>query len=52
MLERFQGHPNIVQMYDYFENEDSIITIMEYCAGGEFFDLISKRGRLTEDEAK
>jgi serine/threonine protein kinase len=52
MLQKFQGHPSIVQMVDYFETEDSIITVMEYCAGGEYFDLISRRGRLSEDEAK
>ena len=45
-------HPNIIQLYDVFENEDTIYIIMEYCAGGDLFSYIEKRGfRLPETRA-
>ena len=37
-------HPNIIQLYDVFENENYIYIIMEYCAGGDLFSYIEKRG--------
>lgn len=36
-------------MYEVIETNNEIILIMEYAAGGELYDLISK-GRLNEDE--
>ena len=45
-------HPNIIQLYDVFENENYIYIIMEYCAGGDLFSYIEKRGfRLPETRA-
>ena len=37
-------HPNIIQLYDVFENENYIYIIMEYCPGGDLFSYIEKRG--------
>ena len=37
-------HPNIIRLYDIFENEECIYIIMEYCAGGDLFSYIEKRG--------
>lgn len=45
-------HPNIIKLIDVIETSDSIYTVMEYCAGGELFDLVSSHGRLPEAEAK
>ena len=36
-------HPNIIKLYDVFENEKYIYIIMEYCAGGDLFNYIEKR---------
>ena len=45
-------HPNIIKLYDVFENEQLIYIIMEYCAGGDLFSYIEKRGfRLKEERA-
>jgi serine/threonine protein kinase len=37
-------HPNIIRLYDIFENADFIYIIMEHCAGGDLFSYIEKRG--------
>ena len=53
MLARFSGqHPNIIRLLDVIETRETVCTIMEYCSGGEYFELIAKRGRIPEDEAK
>ena len=38
-------HPNIVKYYETFENEKYMYIVMEYCPGGELFDVISKRAK-------
>jgi len=37
-------HPNIIRLYDVFENIDYIYIIMEHCSGGDLFSYIEKRG--------
>jgi calcium-dependent protein kinase len=52
-------HPNIIKLYDIFENVDYIYIsiyllnlVMEYCSGGDLFSYIEKRGfRLPENRA-
>ena len=36
-------HPNIIKLYDIFENSDYFYIIMEYCSGGDLFSYIEKR---------
>ena len=36
-------HPNIIRLYDIFENVDYIYIIMEYCPGGDLFSFLEKR---------
>jgi serine/threonine protein kinase len=49
MLGRFSGrHLNIIKLLDVIETRETVCTIMEYCSGGEYFDLIAKRGRIPE----
>lgn len=43
-------HPNIVKLYELFEDESRIHLVLEYCAGGELHDRIPDHG-LTEPEA-
>ena len=35
-----------------FENKDKIILVQEYADGGELYDFISTKGKLTEKEAR
>mmetsp|Transcript_24774 Transcript_24774/g.21999 ORF Transcript_24774/g.21999 Transcript_24774/m.21999 type:complete len:169 (+) Transcript_24774:252-758(+) len=44
-------HPNIVKMYEYFEDEKRYYIITEICKGGELFDEIIARGKFTEKDA-
>jgi serine/threonine protein kinase len=46
------NHPNIIQIYEVFENKDKIILVMEYASGGELYDHVSKNGCLPESEAR
>ncbi|TKA22853.1 hypothetical protein B0A50_07753 [Salinomyces thailandicus] len=44
-------HPNIVQLYDVWENRNELYLIMEYVDGGELFHYVDERKGLHEDEA-
>jgi len=35
-----------------FESKEKIILVQEYANGGELYDLISTKSRLTEKEAR
>uniref|UniRef100_A0A915Q462 Protein kinase domain-containing protein n=1 Tax=Setaria digitata TaxID=48799 RepID=A0A915Q462_9BILA len=45
-------HPNIIQIFEVFENRDKIILVMEYASGGELYDYVSTFGSLPEPEAR
>ena len=38
-------HPNIVKYYETYENRDYLYIVMEYCPGGDLFDLITKKSK-------
>ena len=44
-------HPAFVKLYEIIENSERIYLIMEYAQGGELFDYIVQRDRLTEKDA-
>ena len=44
-------HPNIIELYDVIDTNSAIFMIMEYAAGGELFDYIVSKSRLSEKEA-
>lgn len=44
-------HWNIIQLYEIIETKHAIYMIMEYAEGGELFDYIVSKGRLSEREA-
>lgn len=44
-------HPNIMALYDVWENKNDLYLILEYIEGGELFDYLIRRGKLAEREA-
>ncbi|EFC44099.1 predicted protein, partial [Naegleria gruberi] len=45
-------HPHIIRLYEVIETSTEIFLVMEHVGGGELFDYIVKRGRLSESEAR
>mmetsp|Transcript_44477 Transcript_44477/g.128552 ORF Transcript_44477/g.128552 Transcript_44477/m.128552 type:complete len:533 (-) Transcript_44477:95-1693(-) len=50
-LMRLMDHPNIIKLFETFEDKNYIYLVMELCTGGELFDRIIAKGRLSEEEA-
>lgn len=45
-------HPNLVKMFDVFEEEERVYLIFEFCGGGDLSKFLQKRGVLPETEAR
>lgn len=45
-------HPGIIRLCFTFQDSYSLYMALESCEGGELFDQIARKGRLTEDEAR
>lgn len=45
---RTLDHPNILKVYEYFEDQDHYYIVMEYCEGGDIFDKIERNGKISE----
>ncbi|CDI80231.1 CAM kinase, SNF1 family, putative [Eimeria praecox] len=46
------NHPHITRLYELVDTPTDIFVIMEYVAGGELFDHIIQKARLSESEAR
>lgn len=44
-------HPNIIKLFETFEDRARIYLVMELCDGGELFDRIIQAGHFTEQNA-
>mmetsp|Transcript_41600 Transcript_41600/g.75428 ORF Transcript_41600/g.75428 Transcript_41600/m.75428 type:complete len:511 (-) Transcript_41600:78-1610(-) len=44
-------HPNILNLFEAFEDKRNIYLVMELCTGGELFDKIISMGSFTEVQA-
>lgn len=44
-------HPNVIQLYEIIETNKQLFLIMEYASGGELFDFIVKKRRLSDNES-
>lgn len=44
-------HPNILKLYEYFEDDQNFYLITELCTGGELFDKIIEKEQYLEQEA-
>ena len=45
-------HPNVLRLYDYFEDKKNVYLILELCSGGELFDRIIEKKYYNETEAR
>jgi len=48
---KMMDHPNIIKLYESFEDHRSIYLVMELCEGGELFDSIIESGHFKEAQA-
>jgi len=39
-------HPNIIKMYEAFEDNENVYLVMEVCEGGELFYMIEEKGKI------
>ncbi|ESO92519.1 hypothetical protein LOTGIDRAFT_55852, partial [Lottia gigantea] len=44
-------HRNIINVYDVYETRNEVILVLELVSGGELFDYISEKDKLSEEEA-
>jgi 5'-AMP-activated protein kinase catalytic alpha subunit len=51
ILRRF-NNPHTIKLFEFIDTQSEIFMVLEYAAGGELFDLIARRERLSEDEAR
>ena len=45
------SHPNIMQIYEVYNDKTNYYIVSEYCQGGELFEEISNRGAFSEADA-
>jgi 5'-AMP-activated protein kinase catalytic alpha subunit len=45
-------HPHIIRLYEVIDTPTDIFLVNEYVSGGELFDFIVSKGRLSSDEAR
>lgn len=48
---KLMDHPNIISLFETYEDKLYIYLVMELCTGGELFDRIIESGRFSEQEA-
>ncbi len=44
-------NPFVIKVYKIYEDKNNFLIIMEYCEGGELFNYIVKKKRLSEEES-
>eukprot|EP00347_Sterkiella_histriomuscorum_P016119 403354418 len=49
---RLFNHPHIIKHYEFIDTPSDIFMVIEFASGGELFDLISRREKLDENEAR
>mmetsp|Transcript_13570 Transcript_13570/g.27764 ORF Transcript_13570/g.27764 Transcript_13570/m.27764 type:complete len:643 (+) Transcript_13570:450-2378(+) len=49
---RICTHPHIIRLYEVIDTPTDIFLVNEYVSGGELFDYIVSKGRLSADEAR
>mgnify|MGYP000011510865 CR=1 FL=1 len=44
-------HPNVIKLYEMYEDEKRYYLVTELCTGGELFDEVTIRGQFEEEHA-
>lgn len=52
ILAQNSGHPFLVKLFYSFQTDKKLYFVLEYCPGGELFNLLSKEKRLSEDHTR
>uniref|UniRef100_A0A1I8JK89 non-specific serine/threonine protein kinase n=1 Tax=Macrostomum lignano TaxID=282301 RepID=A0A1I8JK89_9PLAT len=45
-------HPNVLGLFDVYDNKKFLYLVLEHVSGGELFDYLVRKGRLTPKEAR
>ena len=45
-------HPNIIKLFETYEDKRNVYLVFEVCQGGELFERIISIGHFTEDKAR
>jgi len=45
-------HPFVIKFFYSFQNDRKLFFALEYCPGGELFNLLQKKKRFSEDQAR
>jgi len=51
MLLRKMNHPNIIKLYEVYEDEAYVHLVLEYLKGGELFKYLQNKGLYSEKDA-
>jgi serine/threonine protein kinase len=46
------SHPFIVHLHSTFQTGQKLYFVLDYCSGGELFNLLTKRKSITENQAR
>ena len=52
ILVEVNNHPFLVALHYSFQTEGALCFVLEYCPGGELFNLLQKRRRFTEEQTR
>lgn len=45
-------HPNIVNIYEIYEEEETITLVLEYMSGGELYNMVGNKTRFSENQVR
>ncbi|CAI0410511.1 unnamed protein product [Linum tenue] len=52
VVEKVSPHPNVIDLYDVYEDQNGVHLVLELCSGGELFDrIVGRHDRYSEREA-
>lgn len=51
IVENVSPHPNVIDLYDVYEDQNGVHLVLEICSGGELFDRIVAQKKYSEVEA-
>ena len=52
ILVAMSDRPFMIKLHHSFQNDKKLYFILEYCPGGELFELLSKKRKFTEDQTR